>query len=86
MPDWVVDAIATTCCCRERLIANEEVQVFGTTLPRQMTTGSSTAGQEGGFVRDRRSSRARAAATACWALCSYRSGEDEGGGVVAGET
>jgi hypothetical protein len=86
MPDWVVDAIAGACCCRESLVSDEEVQVFGTTFAGEVPTGTSTAGQEGGLVCDRRASRARAAATACWALCSYRGREDEGGGVVAGET
>jgi hypothetical protein len=86
MPDWVVDAVSAACCCRECLIANEEVQVFGTALPRQVSAGPSTAGQEGGLVRDCRASRTRAAATACRAFGSYCSGEDEGGGVVAGET
>jgi hypothetical protein len=86
VPDRVVDAIAAACCCRERLVANEEVQVLGTTFPGQVSTGPSTTSQEGGLVRDRRTSGARPAATACWAFRSYGRGEDEGGGVVAGET
>lgn len=86
MPDWVVDAIAGACCCRESLVADEEVQVFGAALPREVSTGTSAASQEGGFVRDRRTTGARAAATACWTFGSYRRGEDEGGRIVAGET
>jgi hypothetical protein len=86
MPDRVVDAIAGACCCRKSLISDEEVQVFGTTFAGEMPTGASAASQKGGLVCDRRASRARAAATACWAFGSYRGGEDEGGGVVAGET
>jgi hypothetical protein len=86
VPDWVVDAVTAARCCRERFVADEEVQVLGTTLSGQMPTGSSTTGKEGGLVRDRRTSGARPAATACWAFRSYGRGEDEGGGVVAGET
>jgi hypothetical protein len=86
MPDRVVDAIARARCCRKGLVTDEEVQVLGATLPREMSTGPSTAGQERGLVRDSRAAGARAAATACWAFGSYRRGEDEGGGVVAGET
>jgi hypothetical protein len=86
MPDRVVDAIARARCCRKGLVADEEVQVLGTTLSGEMATGASTTRQERGLVRDSRAARARAAATACWAFGSYRRGEDEGGGVVAGET
>jgi hypothetical protein len=86
MPDWVVDAIAGACCCREGLVTDEEVQVFGSAFPRQMPAGPGAACQEGGFVRDSRTAGAGATATACWAFGSYRRGEDERGGVVAGET
>lgn len=86
MPDGVVDAIAGACCCREGLVTNEEVQVFGPALPREMSTRASTAGKKRGLVGDRRTAGTRAAATACWAFGSYGRGEDEGGGVVAGET
>ena len=54
MPDWVVDAIARACCRRECLVADEEVEVFSTTLARQMSARSSTAGQERGLIRDLR--------------------------------
>lgn len=86
MPDGVVDAIAGACCCRKSLVTDEEVQVFGSALPREVSARPSTTGQERGLVGDSRTSGARAAATACWAFGSYRRGEDEGGGVVAGET
>jgi hypothetical protein len=46
MPDGVVDAIAGACCCRKGLVTDEEVQVLGATLPREMSTRSSTASQE----------------------------------------
>jgi hypothetical protein len=46
MPDGVVDAIAGACCCRKSLVTDEEVQVLGATLPREMSTRSSTASQE----------------------------------------
>jgi hypothetical protein len=32
VPDWVVDAVTAARCCRERFVADEEVQVLGTTL------------------------------------------------------
>ena len=86
MPDRVVDAIAGACCGRESLVANEEVQVFGTALPREMPARSSTAGQEGGLVCDGRTTGARTAGTACWAFRSYRRWEDEGGRIVTGKT
>lgn len=79
MPDRVVDAIAGACGCRKSLVANEEVQILGTTLPRQVSAGSSATSQVGGLICDRRTAGARSAATACWALRSYRRGEDEGG-------
>jgi hypothetical protein len=86
MPDRVVDAIAGACCCRESLVSDEEVQVFSSPLPGEMSTRTSTTSQEGGLVRDRRTAGARAAATACWSFGSYSRGKDEGGRVVAGET
>jgi hypothetical protein len=86
VPDRVVNAIAGACCCRKGLVADEEVQVFSSTLPRQMSAGPGTASQKGGLVRDSRTAGAGATATACRAFGSYRRGEDEGGGVVAGET
>jgi hypothetical protein len=46
MPDGVVDAVAGACCGRKRLVADEEVQVLGATLARQMPAGASTAREE----------------------------------------
>lgn len=53
-----------------------------------MSTRTSTAGQEGRLVGNLWAARAGAAATAaaCRSSCGYGGGEDEGGGVVAGET
>jgi hypothetical protein len=86
VPDWVVDAIAGACCCRQSLVSNEEVQVFGTTLPREMSARSSTTSQKGGFVRNCWTTGARTTATARWAFRSYRRGEDERGRIVTRET
>jgi hypothetical protein len=52
VPDRIVDAIARPCRCRQCLVANVEVQVLGTTLPREMTARPTAAGEEGGLVRD----------------------------------
>jgi hypothetical protein len=84
--NWVVDAIARASCCGQSFIANEEVQVFGTTFSRKMSTRPSPTSQIRGFVCDSWASRARSAGTASWAFGSYRGGKDEGWGVVAGET
>ena len=86
MPDGVVDAIAGASCGRESFVTNEEVQILSTTFPRQVTAGTSTACQERRLVRNCWTARAGRAAAACWAACGYGGGEDEGGGVVAGET
>jgi hypothetical protein len=51
-----------------------------------MTTGAGAASEEGGLVGDGRAARARAAASAGRASRSDGGREDEGGGVVAGET
>jgi hypothetical protein len=78
MSDRVVDAIARTSRCGKSFVADEEVQVLGATLPRKMSRGASSASQECGLVRDGWTTGAGSAATACWTLCSYRGGEDEG--------
>jgi hypothetical protein len=46
VPDRIVDAIAGTCCCRKGFVADEEVEIFGASLSRQMSTRSSTARQK----------------------------------------
>ena len=51
-----------------------------------MAAGTCAAGQERGLVCDCWTARAGAAAAASRASCGYGSGEDERGGVVAGET
>jgi hypothetical protein len=86
--DGVVDAIAGPPCGGESFVANEEVQVLGATLPRQVTARAGAASQERWFVCNRRATGAGAAAAgaACWASCGYGGGKDEGRGVVAGET
>ena len=88
MSDGVVDAVAGPPCGGESFVANEEVQVLGATLPRQVTARACAARQEGWLVCNRRTAGAGAATAgaACWASCGYGGGEDEGRGVVAGET
>jgi hypothetical protein len=51
-----------------------------------MAAGSSTTCQERRLICDCWTARAGAAAAASRASCGYGGGEDEGGGVVAGET
>ena len=85
MPDGVVDAVSRSCCCRQSFISDEEVKVLSPPFRMQMTTRTGASSQEGGFVRDCRPARSRAAGTACRALGSYGGGEDEGGRVVSGE-
>jgi hypothetical protein len=51
-----------------------------------MAARASTSSQEGGLVCDGRTAGSRAASAAGRALGSYRSGEHEGGRVVAGES
>ena len=86
VPDGVVDAIAGASCGREGFVTDEKVQVLSTTLPRQVATRSSTASQKRRLVCNCWATGAGSAAAACWAACGYGGGEDEGGGVVAGET
>ena len=86
MPDRVVDAIARASCRYKSFVADEEVQVLGATLPRQMPSRTGSTSQECRLVRDGWAAGARSAATACWALRSYCGWEDEGWGVVTGET
>lgn len=54
--DGVVDAIARASGCRQGLVANEEVEILGASLPRQVSARSSTAGQKRRLVRDGRTS------------------------------
>jgi hypothetical protein len=42
MPDRVVDAIARASGCGQSFVTDEEVEVLGATLSRQMTTWSSS--------------------------------------------
>lgn len=45
MPDRVVDAIARASSCGQSFVADEEVEVLGAALSRQMTTGPSSTSQ-----------------------------------------
>lgn len=54
--DGVVDAISRTSGRSKSFVANEEVQVFCTSLSREMSARSSATGQERRLVRDRRAS------------------------------
>jgi hypothetical protein len=44
--DGVVDAVAGACCRSKRFVANEEVEVFSSALPRKVSARSSAAGQK----------------------------------------
>jgi len=46
MPDRVVDAIARASSCGQSFVADEEVEVLGTALSRQMPTWPSSTSQE----------------------------------------
>jgi hypothetical protein len=86
MSDRVVDAIARASCCGQSFVADEEVQVLSATLPREMPSRTSATSQECGLIRDGGTTGAGRAAAACWSSRCYRGWEDEGWGVVAGET
>lgn len=86
MSDRVVNAIPRPRGRTKSFIPNEEVQIFRTAFCRKMAAGTCATCQERGFVRYSWATGARATCTASWSFGSYCGREDEGGGIIAGET
>lgn len=60
MSDRVMQAISRSIGCRKRLVADEEVEILGSSLCRKMPRRAATGAQERRLIRDRGPSRARA--------------------------
>lgn len=70
----------------KRLVTNEKVKILCSPLHGKMPSTPSTSSQEGRLVGNGWSSRPRPTCSARWTFRCDRGGEDEGRGVVAGET
>lgn len=77
MADGIMNTVAGTIGSGQSFVAYEIVQVFGTSLRRDIGAWAGTTGQESGLVRDSRSSSAGPATTASSAFGRDRSREDE---------
>lgn len=71
-------------CGRDGLVADEEVEVLGSALPREMAGRASSAGKKRGFVGDG-GAAGTCAATGRGTLGRNRCRENERGRVVSGE-
>lgn len=68
MSDWVMQAITRSIGCRERLVADEEVEILGSSLRGKMPRRATAGSQERRLVRDGRPSGTRAS-TAAGSFC-----------------
>lgn len=86
MADWIVHSITRTTTRSQTLIANEEVQVFRSTLRRQMRTCSCASSQKRRLASNGWTSRPGTSCRSSTGFGGDCSREDKGWGVVTGES
>lgn len=78
--------ITRSACSTNRLVADKEVQIFGSSLRAQVARGSGASGKKRRLVCNSRPSRSGAGVAASSAFRSDSGREDERGRIISGET